>query len=52
MRYALDTMSCVCALGRTHDEILSNLRARSTAGMVPLSADIPGRTVLFGAISG
>ena len=52
MRYALDTLSCVCALGRTHDKILSNLRARSTAGMVPLAADIPGRTVLFGAVSG
>ena len=52
MRYALNTLSCVCALGRTHDEILSNLRARSTAGMVPLADDIPGRTVLFGAVSG
>ena len=52
MRYALDTLSCVCALGRTHADILAGLRARSTAGMKSLDADIPGRTVLFGAVSG
>ena len=52
MRYALETLSCVCALGRTNAEMLANLRVRSTAGMVPLADEIPGRTVLFGAVQG
>ena len=52
MLCALENLSCVCALGRTNDEVLAGLQARSTAGMVPLSSDIPGRTVLFGAVRG
>ena len=52
MRCAIEHLSCVCALGRANDEILGNLRARSAAGMVPFAADIPGRTVLFGAVAG
>ncbi len=45
-------MSCVCALGRTNEEVLANIKARSAAGMVPLADVIPGRTVLFGAVPG
>ena len=52
MLCALEHMSCVCALGCTNEEVLANLRARSSAGMVPLGDEIPGRTVLFGAVSG
>ena len=52
MLCALENLSCVCALGRTNDEVLAGLQARSTAGMVPFSSDIPGRTVLFGAVRG
>ena len=52
MFYALEHLSCVCALGRTNDEVFAGLQARSTAGMVPFSSDIPGRTVLFGAVRG
>lgn len=52
MLFALDHLSCVCALGRTNGEVLENLRRRSTAGMVPLSGEIPGRTVVFGEVPG
>ena len=52
MAFALDHLSCVCALGRTNEEVSANLKARSTSGMVPLSGEIPGRTVLFGEVPG
>lgn len=52
MRFALTHLSCACALGRTKDEVLAHARAGSSAGMVPLEGDIPGRCVLFGKVPG
>ena len=52
MRFALTHLSCACALGRTKDDVLANARAGSSAGMVPLESDIPGRSVLFGMVPG
>ena len=52
MRYYLSSLSCACALGRTHAEVLANARVGSRKGMVPLSCDIPGRTILFGMVPG
>ncbi len=52
MPYALEHLSCVCALGRSNAEVRRNLMARSCAGLRPLSDDIPGRTVLFGEVPG
>ena len=51
-RYLLTNLSCACALGRTAVDVLSNARAGSHAGMVPLADDIPGRTILFGMVPG
>ena len=51
MRFSLARLSCACALGRTNDEVLSGLR-RGVSPLVPLSGDIPGRTVLFGSVPG
>ena len=51
-RYLLTSLSCACALGRTAGEVLSNARAGSHAGMVSLDGDIPGRSILFGMVSG
>jgi len=51
-RYLLTSLSCACALGRTAAEVLSNARAGSHAGMVPLADDIPGRTIPFGMVRG
>lgn len=52
MYYYLTGLSCACALGRTNADVLANGRKGSLAGMVPLSADIPGRTILFGLVPG
>lgn len=52
MRFALTHLSCACALGRTNDEVLAHARAGSSAGMVSLEGDIPGRSVLFGKVPG
>ncbi len=52
MRFALTHLSCACALGRTNGEVLAHARAGSSAGMVPLEGDIPGRRVLFGMVPG
>lgn len=51
-RLVLSHLSCACALGRTNAEVLAGVRAGSTAGMVPLEGDIPGRRILFGAVPG
>ena len=51
MRFALPHLSCACALGRDNGEVLANLR-RGVSPLVPLSGDIPGRTVLFGMVPG
>ena len=51
-RLFLTNVACACALGRTHNEILANVRARSSAGMVSLSDDVPGRDILFGMVPG
>ena len=51
MRFALPCLSCACALGRDNGEVLANLR-RGVSPLVPLSGDIPGRTVLFGMVPG
>ena len=51
-RLFLTNVACACALGRTHDEILANVRARSSAGMVSLSDDVPRRAILFGMVPG
>lgn len=45
-------MACACALGRTNDDVLANLRARSSAGMVHLDGEVPGRPILFGMVPG
>ena len=39
-------------MGRTHAEVLANASVGSRKGMVPLSCDIPGRTILFGMVPG
>lgn len=51
-RLYLTHLSCACALGRTNEEILANVRARTSAGMVPLDGDVPGRSILFGMVPG
>ena len=51
-RLFLTNVACACALGRTHNEILANVRARSSAGMVSLSDDVPRRAILFGMVPG
>ena len=51
-RFYLTHVACSCALGRTNDEILANVRTRSSAGMVSLSDDVPDRTILFGMVPG
>ncbi len=51
-RLALTSLSCACALGRTNDDVLAHARAGSTAGMIALDGDIPGRSVLFGRVPG
>ena len=51
MRFALPCLSCACALGRDNGEVLANMR-RGVSPLVPLSGDIPGRTVLFGMVPG
>ena len=45
-------MSCACALGRTNDAVLAGWLNGSSAGMVSLSDDIPGRSILFGMVPG
>lgn len=52
MHYYLTGLSCACALGRTNADVLANGLKGSLAGMVPLSEDIPGRTILFGLVPG
>jgi len=52
MRLILTQMSCACALGRTNAEVLANARAGSSEGMVDLSGDIPGRSIVFGTVPG
>ncbi len=51
-RLFLTNVACACALGHTHNEILANVRARSSEGMVSLSDDVPGRDILFGMVPG
>ena len=51
-RLYLTNLSCSCALGRTNEEILANVRARTSAGMVSLPDDVPGRPILFGMVPG
>ena len=51
-RLYLSHLACACALGRTNDQILANVRARSSAGMVSLFDDVPGREILFGIVPG
>lgn len=51
-RFYLTNLSCACALGRNNDDILANVRLRSSAGMVPLDGDVPGRRILFGMVPG
>ena len=51
-RLYLTNLSCACALGRTSESILANVRKRSSAGMVSVDGDVPGRTLLFGMVPG
>ena len=51
-RLYLTHLACACALGRTNDEILANVRLRTSAGMVSLADDVPGREILFGLVPG
>ena len=51
-RLYLTHLACACALGRTNDEILANVRSRTSAGMVSLTDDVPGRNILFGLVPG
>ena len=50
--FYLTHLSCACALGRNNDDILANVRLRSSAGMVSLDGDVPGRRILFGMVPG
>lgn len=52
MRLVLTHMSCACALGRTNDAVLAGWLNATSAGMVSLSDDIPGRSILFGMVPG
>lgn len=52
MRYYLTGLSCACALGRTNEEVLANGLKGSCAGMVSLSGDLPGRSIVFGMVPG
>jgi len=51
MAFYLTHMACACALGRTRETVLENLRARCS-GLVPYAGDVPGRTIFFGEIPG
>ncbi len=46
----LTHLSCACALGRTNEDILANVRNRSSAGMVSFNGDVPSRPILFGMV--
>ena len=45
-------MTCACALGRTHREILDAYAAGAAPGMLEISSDIPGRSIFFGMVPG